>query len=88
MQNRTSNDQAELIAFAVRGIDSQIAELEQKRAKLLGQTSSLTSALAITPVAATSAANLEQRRKISASHRAKLKAAAKRRWKKVRAAKK
>jgi hypothetical protein len=89
MQNQILNNQAELISLAIRGIDFQIAELEQKRVELLGQTgASRPSALITAPDAEISSAKPQKRRKISAAHRAKLKAAAKKRWANARAAKK
>jgi hypothetical protein len=89
VQNRISNDQAELIAFALRGIDFQLAELEQKRAELLGQTDSSTpSASANASSAPTNGGRTRKRRVITAAHRAKLRAAAKKRWANARAAKK
>lgn len=89
MQNQTTFDHAELIAFALRGIDHQIAELERRRAELLGQSvSPILSAHATASSMATTAGGTRKRRKISAAHRAKLKAAAKKRWANARAAKK
>jgi hypothetical protein len=89
VQNRTAYDQAELIRFALIGIDAQITELSQRRAELLGQTGHQPSSVSTTS-SLTNSPTTEQRKrkKISAAHRAKLKAAAKLRWKKVRAAKK
>lgn len=89
MQNQTAYDQAELIAFALRGIDYQIAELERRRAELLGQSESpAPSVSSPASSAATAGGGTRKRRKISAAHRAKLKAAAKRRWANARAANK
>ena len=89
VQKQTSNDQAELITLAIRGIDFQIAELEQKRAELLGQIGPNRPSVRITaPAAEISSAKPQKRRKISAAHRAKLKAAANKRWANARAAKK
>jgi hypothetical protein len=89
VQNRAAYDQAELIRFALIGIDARITELNKKRDELLGQTGHQTASVSPTPSrAASSGAEPRKRKKISAAHRAKLKAAAKLRWEKVRAAKK
>lgn len=81
MPKRKSNQQAELIALALRGIDARIAELERKRTELLGQTGARTPAgTASTAEASTPAVKPRRRRRFSAAHRAKLRAAAQRRW--------
>jgi hypothetical protein len=86
VRNQSSNQQAELIVLAIRGIDAQIAELESKRAALLGQVNSrAVSAPAAVRTVATSAPTPRKRSKFSAAHRAKLKAAAKLRWANARA---
>ena len=81
MPKRKSNSQAELVALALRGIDARIAELERKRAELLGRTSvrapAGTSPAAETP---TPAAKPRRKRRFSAAHRARLREAAQRRW--------
>ena len=88
VRNQASNQQAELIHLAIRGIDAQIAELESKRAALLGQVGTRTvSAPAAQPAAAAAVAAPRKRSKFSAAHRAKLKAAAKLRWANARAKK-
>jgi hypothetical protein len=89
MRNQATYDQSELIKFALIGIDAQITELSQRRAELLGRTGHEPSSVSTTPSSATSSTTEpRKRKKMSAAHRAKLKAAAKLRWKKVRAAKK
>ena len=89
MRNQASNQQAELIDLAIRGIDAQIAELESKRASLLGQvgTRSVSAPAAPKIAVASAAAAPRKRSKFSAAHRAKLKAAAKLRWANARAKK-
>jgi hypothetical protein len=88
VRNQSSYQQAELIDLAIRGIDAQIAELESKRAALLGQVGTRTvSAPAAQNAVTTSAAAPRKRSKFSAAHRAKLKAAAKLRWANARAKK-
>ena len=89
MQNRPAHHQSESIRFVLIGIDAQINELRQKRDALLGQTGNQASSISTSPSpAASPTAELRKRKKMSAAHRAKLKAAAKLRWEKVRAAKK
>jgi hypothetical protein len=88
VRNQASTQQAELIALAIRGIDAQIADLESKRAALLGQVGTRTvsaPAAQKTAVASAAAAVPRKRSKFSAAHRAKLKAAAKLRWANARA---
>lgn len=81
MQNVNGSEQAELIELALRGIDAQIAELERKRAALLGQVSRrATTASATETRANVSAIKARKRKPFSAAHRAKLRAAAQRRW--------
>ena len=89
MQNRPAHHQSELIRFALIGIDAQINELRQKRDALLGKTDNQASSITTSPSSAASpTAEPRKRKKMSAAHRAKLKAAAKLRWEKVRVAKK
>ena len=81
MPRRKSNQQTELVAFALRGIDAQIAKLEQTRAELLGQTNArVASTAASTESTSTQAAKPRKRKKFSAEHIAKLREAAQRRW--------
>jgi len=81
MPRRKSNHQSELLELALLGIDVQIAELEQKRAKLRGQAGAHppSSNSSITNTSATTSKPRKKRR-FSAAHRAKLRAAAQRRW--------
>ena len=89
MRNQATYDQSELIRFAIIGIDAQISELSQRRAELLGRTGRQASSKSTAPSVDTrSTSEPRKRKKMSAAHRAKLKAAAKLRWEKVRAAKK
>lgn len=88
VRNQSSNQQAELIDLAIRGIDAQIAELETKRSALLGQIGGRNvSPPAAQMAVATTASTPRKRSKFSAAHRAKLKAAAKLRWANARAKK-
>src|SRR3989442_3533588 len=83
MPRRKSNQQTELVAFALRGIDAQISELERKRAALMGEASRRSQSRAVsTTTASTPAVEPEKKRKFSAAHLAKLRAAAQPRWSK------
>ena len=97
MQKRKSDEQSELIALALLGIDAQIAELERKRAALVAQAGQPRATVAAPKAQAKAkaqakvaapAAKPRKRGKFSAAHRAKLKAAAQKRWAKVRAGEK
>jgi len=86
-RRRTGTSQAELVSYALAGIDAQIQELQQKRAQLAGKAAGTTGATArgratrdTASVKAKSAQPAKARRKVSASTRRKLKEAAKRRW--------
>ena len=89
VQKQKSDEQTELIALALLGIDARIAELERKRAELVNQIAKRTIAIKVPKVkAAVPASNPRKRSKFSAAHRAKLKAAAKKRWAERKAAEK
>jgi hypothetical protein len=75
----TTYSQSELIELALRGIDAQIAELEQKKKELSAQIRKPVGR----PSKAAAADKPEPptgRRKMTAAGRAKLRAAAKARW--------
>ncbi len=82
MPTNLKNDIADLLQQAVEGIDEQIAKLELQREQLSGlveRTAGNASAIeSLLP---------RKRRKFSAATKAKLKAAAKARWARVRAEK-
>ena len=75
-RGRKSNE-SELIQFAIAGINARIEELEQKREQLAAQAGGRESAA---EAGAGEAGPGQKRRKVSAATRAKLKAAAKKRW--------
>lgn len=83
MFNTKSFDQSELIRLAIVGIDTQIAELQGKRAQLAAMTNeqpSTSTVKAVTPLQ-------KKTGKMSEEARAKISAAATARWAKVKKAK-
>lgn len=74
--------QSELIRLAIAGLDTQIAELQEKRAQLFAMTGSQSAGSAVKSATPTSKGG-----KMSDEARAKISAAAKKRWAKVRKAK-
>ena len=90
-------DQPELIRLALVGLDAQIAEMQAKRAQLAASLAPQPTAVpAVKPTAATvkavmpslaTPAQAPKSKKMPAAQRAKISAAAKARWDKVRQAK-
>jgi hypothetical protein len=81
MPTTRRDDPAELLRLALIGLDAQIAELQETRAQL----AALIDQRSAGPAAETAAP--QKRRKLSATARAKISAAAKARWARERKAK-
>lgn len=75
-------NQSELMRLALAGLDAQIAELQEKRAQLAALTTGQPAASTVE-----AAPPPEKTGKMSAEARAKISAAAKKRWAKVKKAK-
>jgi len=84
----TSISQAEVARLALTGIDIQIQELQQKRDQLAkripGGGGNSPAARSTASVKASTAKPAKQRRPVSAATRRKLKAAAKKRWARIK----
>ncbi len=81
MTNTNPFDQSELIRLALAGLDTQIAELQAKRAQLAAMTNPQPTGTASTVKAATPPS---KGGKMSEEAKAKISAAAKARWDKVK----
>lgn len=81
MSNTKPFDQSELIHLALIGLDTQIAELQEKRAQLAALTNQQSAGPTVK-----AAAPQQKGGKISDAARAKISAAAKARWAKVKKA--
>lgn len=81
LSNTNSLEQSELIRLALAGIDAEIASLQEKRAQLLGLTNQKS-----TSAKKVSATPVQKSGGMSEEAKAKISAAAKARWAKVKQA--
>ncbi len=89
-RGRPASAQTELVKLALEGLDAKIQALQEQRAKLAKMTSGGGGGKAKARAARTTAsvkasAAQPAKREVSAATRRKLKAAAKKRWAKIRA---
>ena len=89
-RTRGSHNQAELIRLAITGIDAQIRELQETRARLTQSSTggSKPARRGASKAASAGAATAPKKRVFSAATRKRLSLAAKRRWARIRNEKK